>query len=71
MAVLPIYLDYPATTPCDPRVVEAMLPFFSAMAGNPHNRQHTPGRAAAAAIEQARRDVAALISARPDRKSVV
>ena len=65
MAVLPIYLDYPATTPCDPRVVEAMLPFFSAMAGNPHNRQHTPGRAAAAAIERARGDVAALISARP------
>ena len=60
-----IYLDYPATTPCDPRVVEAMLPFFSAMVGNPHNRQHAAGRAAAQAIEQARIEVAALIGARP------
>ena len=60
-----IYLDYPATTPCDPRVVEAMLPYFSALAANPHNRQHAAGRAAAAAIEQARSQVAALIGARP------
>ena len=60
-----IYLDYPATTPCDPRVVEAMLPFFSAMVGNPHNRQHAAGRAAAVAIEQARAQIAALIGARP------
>ena len=60
-----IYLDYPATTPCDPRVVEAVLPYFSALAANPHNCQHAAGRAAAAAIEQARSQVAALIGARP------
>ncbi|HEV2673735.1 MAG TPA: cysteine desulfurase family protein [Aliidongia sp.] len=60
-----IYLDCPATTPCDPRVLDAMLPFFSAAAANPHNRHHAPGRAAAAAIEQARRQVASLIAARP------
>jgi cysteine desulfurase len=64
MASASIYLDYPATTPCDPRVVEAMLPYFSAMAANPHNCQHAAGRAAAAAIEQARADIAALIGAR-------
>ena len=61
----PIYLDYPATAPCDPRVIEAMLPFFSAMAANPHNPHHGPGRAAADAIERARGQVAALIAARP------
>src|SRR5579859_3767479 len=60
-----IYLDYPATTPCDPRVVEAMLPFFSAGTGNPHAGQHAAGRAAGAAIEQARAEIAALIGARP------
>lgn len=60
-----IYLDYPATTPCDPQVVEAMLPFFSGLVGNPHNRQHAAGRAAAAAIEAARAEIAALIGARP------
>jgi cysteine desulfurase len=65
MTVPSIYLDYPATTPCDPRVVEAMLPYFSALAANPHNRQHAAGRAAAAAIEQARSQIAALIGARP------
>jgi len=60
-----IYLDHPATTPCDPRVVAAMLPYFSALAANPHNRQHAAGRAAAQAIEQARAQIAALIGARP------
>jgi len=65
MTAASIYLDYPATTPCDPRVVEAMLPHFSAHTGNPHNRQHAAGRAAAAAIEQARAQIAALIGARP------
>jgi len=65
MAAPAIYLDYPATTPCDPRVVEAMLPYFSAGAANPHNRQHAAGRAAAGAIEQARAEIAALIGARP------
>lgn len=64
MPAASIYLDYPATTPCDPRVLEAMLPYFSASIGNPHNRQHAAGRAAAAAIEQARSEVAALIGAR-------
>jgi cysteine desulfurase len=65
MAAPAIYLDHPATTPCDPRVLEAMLPYFSSSAANPHNRDHAAGRAAAAAIERARAEIAALIGARP------
>jgi cysteine desulfurase len=59
----PIYLDYQATTPCDPRVIEAMLPFFGARFGNPHSVHHRPGQEAAAAVEHARGQVAALIGA--------
>lgn len=59
-----IYLDYNATTPCDPRVVEAMLPYFSEVYGNPANGLHALGRRAARAIETAREQVAALIGAR-------
>ncbi len=56
-----IYLDYNATTPCDPRVVEAMLPFFTNVYGNPANGLHTQGRLAARHVEEAREQVANLI----------
>jgi cysteine desulfurase len=58
-----IYLDHQATTPTDPRVVEAMLPYFTQHFGNPHSRQHAHGWAAEDAVEAARRQVAALIGA--------
>ncbi|MEJ5315288.1 MULTISPECIES: cysteine desulfurase family protein [Anaerolinea] len=56
-----IYLDYNATTPCDPRVVHAMLPYFTEIYGNPANGLHILGRKAARAIETAREQVAALL----------
>ena len=58
-----IYLDFQATTPCDPRVVEAMLPFFNEKFGNPHSVQHAYGWDAEAAVERARGEIAALIGA--------
>lgn len=61
----PIYLDYNATTPCDPRVVQAMLPYFTEIYGNPANGLHVLGRKAALAVETAREQVANLINARP------
>lgn len=60
-----IYLDYNATTPCDPRVVEEMLPYFTAHFANPSSSTHRPGRQAADAVEEARERVARLVSARP------
>jgi cysteine desulfurase len=60
---LPIYLDYHATTPVDPRVLEAMLPFFTETFGNPASRNHKFGWAAAAAVENARKQVARLLNA--------
>jgi cysteine desulfurase len=59
----PVYLDYQATTPTDPRVVAAMLPYFTDKFGNPHSTGHRFGREAAEAVERARGDVAALIGA--------
>ena len=59
----PIYLDYQATTPCDPRVLEKMLPFFTLNFGNPHSRNHSYGWDAEKAIEVARSQVASLINA--------
>lgn len=59
----PIYLDYNATTPCDPRVVQAMLPYLSESFGNPHSRNHLYGWEAEEAVQQARADLAALINA--------
>jgi cysteine desulfurase len=61
----PIYLDYQATTPCDPRVVEAMLPYFTERFGNPHSRNHAYGWQAEEAVEQAREQVAKIIGADP------
>ena len=49
-----IYLDYNATTPCDDRVVEAMLPFFTERSANPTSRAHHPGRDASSTLENCR-----------------
>jgi len=58
-----IYLDHQATTPVDPRVLDAMLPWFSETFGNAHSEQHVWGRQAAEAVDVAREQVAALIGA--------
>ena len=60
-----IYLDHHATTPCDPRVVEAMRPTFTEVFGNAASRQHAHGRAAHELVEKARASVATLVGGRP------
>jgi cysteine desulfurase len=62
----PIYLDYNASTPVDPRVVEAMTPFFSDSFGNPSSIDHQHGARAAEAVEKARSAIAEAIAARPE-----
>lgn len=57
----PVYLDYHATTPVDPRVLEAMLPYFTEVFGNPASSSHQWGWKAQEAVEESRRRVAALI----------
>lgn len=62
---LPVYLDHNATTPVDPLVVEAMLPFFTEHFGNASSSNHPYGRKAAEAVQQAREQVANLVNAIP------
>ena len=57
---LPIYFDYQATTPMDPRVLDAMMPYFIEKFGNPHSRNHHHGWEAEEAVEKARKQVADL-----------
>ncbi|WP_322107035.1 IscS subfamily cysteine desulfurase [Paraburkholderia sp. J41] len=62
---LPIYMDYSATTPVDPRVVDKMIPYLREQFGNPASRSHAYGWDAERAVEQARENVAALVNADP------
>jgi len=61
----PIYLDMQATTPLDPRVLDAMLPFYAGLYGNPHSRTHAYGWETDKAVEEARQYAADLIGADP------
>ncbi len=65
----PVYLDYQATTPMDPRVLDAMMPYFTEKFGNPHSRNHLFGWEAEDAVETAREQIASLINA--DAKEIV
>lgn len=62
----PIYLDYNATTPVDPEVLEAMLPYFGTRFGNPSSKRHVYGWTADEAVTVAREQVASLVRAHPD-----
>jgi cysteine desulfurase len=62
---LPIYLDYSATTPVDPRVAQKMIPYLTEQFGNPASRSHAYGWEAEKAVEEAREHVAALLNADP------
>lgn len=66
MISLPVYLDYQATTPIDPRVRDAMMPFFGEQFGNPHSSDHSFGWDAARAVRDARAKVAEFINADDD-----
>ena len=65
MPHLPIYMDYSATTPIDPRVVDKMIPYLREQFGNPASRSHSYGWDAERAVEEARENVAALVNADP------
>jgi cysteine desulfurase len=66
----PIYMDFQATTPLDPRVLDKMLPYWTAYYGNPHSRTHQYGWESEAAVEEARKQVASLIGAK-DPKEII
>ena len=65
----PIYMDMQATTPTDPRVLDAMLPFYTGLYGNPHSRTHAYGWETEKAVDQAREHIASLIGA--DAKEII
>jgi len=65
MIKTPVYMDYHATTPVDPRVMEAMLPFFTERFGNPASRQHHYGWVADEAVDRARKAIAQILNAEP------
>ena len=68
----PIYLDHQATTPCDPRVVAAMLPYFSEQFGNPASTTHRWGLDAALAVQAARESIARLVApSAPDPREII
>jgi cysteine desulfurase len=66
-----IYLDHNASTPCDPRVVEAMLPCFGELFANPSSRAHRPGQVAALRLEEARASIAHRLGARSTAEVVL
>src|SRR6266403_2239665 len=66
----PIFMDAQSTTPCDPRVVEAMLPYFTDKFGHPASRNHPFGWEAEAAVDAARGQIAKLIGARDPKELV-
>ncbi|MES2366782.1 MAG: IscS subfamily cysteine desulfurase [Pseudomonadota bacterium] len=65
MSKMPIYLDYSATTPVDPRVAQKMIPYLTELFGNPASRSHAFGWDAEKAVENAREEVAKLVNADP------
>jgi cysteine desulfurase len=69
MLTLPIYLDYSATTPVDPRVAEKMIPYLTQFFGNPASRSHAFGWQAEQAVQLAREQVAALVNA--DHREII
>ena len=64
---MPIYMDYSATTPVDPRVAEKMIPFITESYGNPASRSHPYGWTAEKAVENARKEVAKLVNRTPEK----